>query len=143
MSSELRKVIKEYVSNNVDKKYKKDKDEEFRGYLEKKIYDDIIIEIIKTEKVKLRKEVKKEIDKEQVRTQIKFAKTIIIETVIVGIIIGLLVNQSTEVISHLKGKDGIILNYTGFWILALLLILVALLVYILVCQVKSLLCESD
>lgn len=116
-SQTLTKVIKVYLDTEVG-----NKKQEVRELVEQKIVDDVKKDIINTYKEGLLNEVREQVEHEMQLEKIKHLKYLVIETLIVSFFVGLLANQFTDIISHLKGVQGINLSGTTITVMLLLLI---------------------
>ena len=128
MGSTLDKVVSEYVHNNAEEKQEEpDILSAAEDAIKKRIVEEI--EPVIKEKVKV------EVETEENEKKLEELKEIIWSGFLVAFFVGLLVNQVTDVITHLKGDDN--MQGTLAAIIILLLLCLAVFLYMFIAKVKK------
>lgn len=128
MGSTLDKVVSAYVHNNAEEKQE---EPDILSAAEDSIKKRIVEEI---EPV-IKEKVKAQVETEENEKKLEELKEIIWSGFLVAFFVGLLVNQVTDVITHLKGNDNMQGTLTA--IIILLLLCLAVFLYMFIAKVKK------
>lgn len=128
MGSTLDKVVSTYVHNNAEEKQE---EPDILSAAEDSIKKRIVEEI---EPV-IKEKVKAQVETEENEKKLEELKEIIWSGFLVAFFVGLLVNQVTDVITHLKGNDNMQGTLTA--IIILLLLCLAVFLYMFIAKVKK------
>lgn len=104
-----------YKSNNVcnDEMFQQAKDALISD-IKKNVRDEIVSEFTEAEKARIDKKVREH----KTKKDLESLRTLVLESILLAIVVGVIVNQITDIITHLK--DG---NYAVAWTVGIILFL--------------------
>lgn len=122
------KVLDEAVKKYTESKASGE-NEEVIEILTEKFKNEIYKEVVEQEKERILEEVDREKESRNQQEQIEQIRWIVLETILLGILVGLLVNQGTDIIAYLKGDTTVNLNGTLYWVLFLVILNIAFVLF--------------